>query len=42
MKKEFLYSEPQCEELTALGVEMICQSPTEGGLEGVQEEDWVI
>jgi hypothetical protein len=36
------YIEPECEPFCASGIEFICQSPSEGGLEGVQEEDWVI
>ena len=42
MKKEFLYTEPQSEELSVLGLEMMCTSPEEGGLEGVEDEDWVV
>ncbi len=38
MRKKLFYSEPWCEDITALGVEMICQSPS--GNEGTQDEPW--
>ncbi len=42
MKKRLLYVEPRSEEWSALCAELICESPTEGGLEGISEEDWVV
>lgn len=37
-----LYLQPECEvEITSL-VDLLCQSPEEGGLEGTFDEDWVI
>ena len=36
------YIEPECVPFAASAFELVCQSPTEGGLEGIQEEDWVI
>jgi hypothetical protein len=40
MRKKLFYSEPWCEDITALGVEMICQSPSSSGNEGTQDEPW--
>lgn len=39
---ERLYLPPECEAEIMTPVELICTSPTEGGLEGTSDEDWVI
>lgn len=37
-----LYLQPECEiEITSL-VDLLCQSPVDGGLEGSSDEDWTI
>ena len=42
MRIERLYLPPECEYEVTSPEELICTSPTEGGLEGITEEDWVI
>ena len=42
MRIERHYLRPECEYEVTSPVDFICTSPTEGGLEGVTEEDWVI
>ena len=40
-----LYQSPECETDVAFRMEMLCSSPdpiVDGGLEGIEEEDWVI
>ena len=36
------YLSPKCEFEETLQEDIICTSPEEGGLEGVNDEDWVI
>ena len=36
------YQAPECEFDEALLKELLCQSPVDGGLEGTEDEDWVI
>ena len=38
MVKKLFYCEPKCEDLTALSLDVICQSPS--GNEGTTDEPW--
>lgn len=41
-KTTISYAPPRCEyDESSLG-DLLCASPTEGGLEGITEEDWVV
>jgi len=43
MEKRLHYIQPESEiELEYYLLELVCQSPEEGGLEGINEEDWVV
>jgi hypothetical protein len=42
MIKRKYYLSPECEIEEAFLIGLICTSPTEGGVEGTEEEDWVI
>lgn len=35
-----LYLQPECEIEITLPVDLLCQSPVDGGLEGTSDEDW--
>lgn len=37
-----LYLHPECEVEIASLVDLLCQSPVEGGLEGTSDEDWTL
>ena len=36
------YLPPECEYEVTSPVDLLCTSPTEGGLEDITEEDWVV
>ena len=36
------YCEPRAESIAAWSLDMVCESPVEGGLEDLEYEDWVI
>ncbi len=41
--KRIMYIQPECDVESNYGfLELICQSPVDGGLEGTKDEDWVI
>ena len=43
MKKRLCYIQPGCElELDYCFLELLCQSPENGGLEGIDYEDWAV
>ena len=43
MEKRLHYIQPDSEiELDYSLLELVCQSPVDGGLEGTKDEDWVI
>ena len=41
MIKRNHYLSPECELDGAIFIELICTSPTEGGLEDIGYEDWI-
>ena len=41
--KRIKYIQPECDfESDKVVLELVCQSPVDGGLEGTKDEDWVI
>ena len=36
------YSNPECEYQEAFFDELLCSSPVDGGVEGTDEEEWII
>lgn len=36
------YVKPECDNADAFYVDLICDSPLDGGVEGTGEEDWTI